>query len=335
MLPAVKESLGKYECHHRSKEFGDILVSVLQRLPQIFQTTQPCYVLSATGTGGLEAAIVNTLSTDRKALFINAGKFGERWGKIAKTFGIPFDEIVIPWGEDVDLNQVEDFLKKESYQALAWQACETSTGALLPTQALAKLCQTYDCLSVVDAITALGAAPLPMDNWRLDVVVGGSQKAFMIPTGMAFVALSEKAQNCESDIKSYYFNLKAERKANEGGKTRYSTPTQMIIALDLVFDEILGQGLPNYLQSIAERAEYFRKNVSLPLFPKVASPSLSCLQVPAGLTATALKNKVYDEGIMIVAGQDRIKDQVIRIGHMGAMTLEDLKQTAQAIEKHL
>ncbi len=336
MPEAVKKSLAEYECHHRSKEFGEILKRVLDQLPQVFQTKQPCYLLAATGTGGLEAAMVNTLKTDRKALFINAGKFGQRWGKIAKSFDIPFDEIEVQWGEDLNVGLVRERLKRGDYQAVAWQACETSTGALYPTQEIAKLCQEYDALSIVDGITALGAAPLPMDEWGLDVVVGGSQKAFMLPTGMAFVSLSEKAQARESDIKSYYFDLKAERKANASGKTRYSTPTQFVIGLDIVFEEILQKkGFQKHLQSIADRAELFRKNVSLDLFPKTPSPSLSCLRVPDGMKATDLKKKVDAEGFMIVAGQDQLKDTVIRVGHMGSMTDEDLVNTAKAIEKNL
>ncbi len=336
MSDDVKKSLTEIECHHRSEEFGEILQRVLDRLPQVFQTQQPVYLLAATGTGGLEAIMVNTLTTKKKALFINAGKFGERWGKIASSFGIPFDEIQVSWGEDVNLNQVLTRLQNDDYQALAWQACETSTGALLPTQELAQICQQQNVLSLVDGITALGAAPLPMDDWGLDAVVGGSQKAFMLPTGVAFVSLSEKAQSCKSDIKSYYFNLAAERKANASGKTRFSTPTQFVIGLDIVLQKMLIEvGFERHLHNIAERAAFFRKNVSLPLFPKTASPSLTCLQVPEGVSATDIKNKVNQEGYTIVAGQDQLKDRVLRVGHMGDMTQEDLLRTAKAIEKYL
>lgn len=336
MPEAVKQSLAEVECHHRSKEFGEILTRVFTRLPQVFQTKQHCYLLSCTGSGGLEAAVTNTLTRNRKALFINAGKFGERWGKIAKAFSIPFDELVFEWGEDIDLNQVREKLSQGDYQALAWQACETSSGALLPTKELAQICQEQNVLSLVDGITALGAAPLPMDEWGLDVVIGGSQKAFMLPTGMAFVALSERAESIQNDIPKYYFDLKAEKKSNLSGKTRYSTPTQFVIGLDIVLDEILNQvGLAEHLKEVARKAQVFRNHTSLPLFPITASPSLSCLKVPEGLKGTDIKNKVAQEGFVIVAGQDRLKDSVLRVGHMGAMTEQDLIDTAQAIEKHL
>jgi aspartate aminotransferase-like enzyme len=332
MSEAVKKSLSAFECHHRSAEFEEILQRVLSQLPKVFVTEQPAYALAATGTGGLEAAIVNTMTRDRKALFLNAGKFGERWGKIAKKMGVPFDEILVPWGQDINLAEVEDCLQKEDYQALAWQASETSTGALLPSRELAELGKKYDALTVVDAITALGAVPLPMDEWGLDVVVGGSQKALMLPTGMAFLALSEKAQKRNSDIPHYYFDLQAERQANLKGRTRYSTPTQFIIALDIVLQEVLKPSLQAYHQVIAERARVFREAAPLPVFPQTPSPSLSCLQVPEGVSAVALKEQVAAKGYLIVAGQDQLKDRVIRIGHMGDMSHEDLQQTARAIE---
>lgn len=335
LSPKVRAVLTDLECHHRSPEFQEVLVRVLKNLKSIFLTNQHCYLLAATGTGGLEAAMVNCLQSSKPSLFINGGKFGQRWGKIAKAYGIPFDEISLEWGRDVDLNQVEEMLKKTSYQALAWQACETSTGALLPSRALGELAKKYGVLSLVDGITALGATELPMDQWGLDVMVGGSQKAFMLPTGMSFIALSERAQQVDSDISSYYFDLKSEYTANQGGKTRYSTPTQFVLALDLILKDILDIGFQAHLDEIKKRAEIFRQATSLKLFPDTSSPSLSCLRVPQGIKATAIKNKVYEQGFIIVAGQDQLKEQVLRVGHMGAMTMEDLKKTAQTIEMFL
>ncbi len=332
----VRRSLMEIECHHRTKDFTDILNRVFENLPKVFQTKQHCYMLASTGTGAMEAAVVNTLCTDRKALFINAGKFGERWGKIFKAYGISFDEIQVEWGKDIDLNRVQDQLKQGDYQALAFQACETSTGALLPCQELGKICQDNSVLSIVDGITALGAVPLPMDEWGLDVVLGGSQKAFMLPTGMAFLSLSEKAEAVKSDLKSYYFNLKAEKAANLDGKTRYSTPTHFVIALDMVLNQMLFEvGLDKHLMNIQEKAQYFRDLISLPLFPETSSPSLTCMAVPEGVKASQVTKQVNEEGYVIMAGQDQLKDKVLRVGHMGDISKEDLQKTAQAIEKFL
>jgi len=331
----VKKSLHDYECHHRMAAFSEILVQVFADLKKVFQTERHCYVLASTGTGGLEAAFINTVSTQDKILYINAGKFGERWGKIATAFRVQADPVQVPWGQDVNLNQVEDLLKKGEYQGLAFQACETSTGALLPVQELCSLAQKYNVLSMVDAITALGAVDLPMDKWGIDVLIGGSQKAFMLPTGLSFLSLSKRAEQLQSDIPSFYFNLRAEKKQNEEGKTCWSTPTHPVLALSLVLDNILNKvGLFSFFSSIEERADHFRQQVGLPLFPQTSSPSLSCLKVPENVSAKQIVKKVYQDGYMIVAGQDQLEDKGLRVGHMGHMSLQDLTAVAKSIKTH-
>lgn len=332
----VKASLAEMECHHRTKEFVAIQNEVFEQLKKIFQTEQHCYMLACTGSGAMEAAVVNTLGTRDSLLFINAGKFGERWGKIAKAYKIPSQEIQFPWGKDIDLERVKKELATGKHTALAFQACETSSGALLPVKELAQLCRENNVLSIVDGITALGAVDLPMDAWGIDVMVGGSQKAFMLPTGMAFISLSQKAEKRESDIPCYYFNLKAEKKSNLDGKTRFSTPTHFILALNMVLDEILNKvGLKKHFQQIHDKAEYFREQVGLDLFPETSSPSLSCLKLPVGTTAKKIKSKVAEDGYIIMGGQDDMAELVLRVGHMGAISREDLKQTAESIKRHL
>ncbi len=332
----VKESLYHLECHHRSKPFQEVLIRCFDNMKKVFQTKNHCYLLPSTGSGGLEAAMINVLKEDQSTLFINAGKFGERWGKIAKVFGLPFDEIVVPWGEDIPLEKVRKKLSEKKYQALAFQACETSTGALLPVKELCQLAHDQGALTIVDGITALGAVDLPMDKLGIDVFIGGSQKAFMLPTGMAFLSLSEKAESIQNKIPKYYFDLKAEKKSNLEGKTRFSTPTHFILGLDLVLDDFLNKtGLENHFNEILEKADVFRKALPLELFPQTSSPSLSCLKVPGGVSAKAIKDKVFDEGYIIVAGQDQLADKVLRVGHMGGMTHNDLVNTAEAINKFL
>jgi aspartate aminotransferase-like enzyme len=332
----VKKSLQDYECHHRMQAFGDILLQVFNNLKNVFQTEQHCYLLACTGTGGLEATLVNTIKRSDHLLYINGGKFGERWGKLAQAYGVNSQSIQVPWGQDIDLNLVESHLKSGHYQALAFQACETSTGALLPVADLCALAKKYGALSLVDGITALGAMDLPMDRWGVDVLVGGSQKSFMLPTGLAFVSLSARAEAIQSDLPRFYFDLASEKKQNLLGKTNWSTPTQPVLALHLVLEYLIQQqGLQNYWQLIAQRAQYFRDQVGLPLFPQTSSPSLSCLRVPPSVSAKAVVKKIYEDGYMIVAGQDQLEDSVLRVGHMGDMSMEDLKQVAQLIKKHV
>ncbi|MCB0378989.1 MAG: alanine--glyoxylate aminotransferase family protein [Bdellovibrionales bacterium] len=332
---SVKYSLGHSECHHRTKEFEEVLARVFQNLKSVFQTQQHCYMLSSTGTGAMEAALVHCLSPGDKLLTINAGKFGERWGKIAKAYGFQCDDLDFPWGESLDLNKVEEALQK-GYKALAFQACETSTGSLLPSKDLAALANQYSALSICDGITALGAVDLPMDDWGLDVVVGGSQKAFMLPTGMSFISLSQKAEAVQSSTPKYYWDLLAEKKSNLSGQTRWSTPNHFVLALDIVLDYVLNEvGLKKHLQSIIDRAEFFRSQVKLELYPQNPSPSLSCLKTPAGVASGEWVKAIADQGYVIMGGQDQLKNKVLRIGHMGAMTKEDLQNTADLINKQL
>ena len=171
MPPEVYEALAAPMSHHRTPEFTELLKSCLDNLKQLFCTQQPVLIHTSTGSGAMESAIVNTLSSSDEVLVINAGKFGERWGKIAKAYGFQCDDLDFPWGESLDLNKVEEALQK-GYKALAFQACETSTGSLLPSKDLAALANQYSALSICDGITALGAVDLPMDDWGLDFVVG-------------------------------------------------------------------------------------------------------------------------------------------------------------------
>lgn len=332
----VQKAFSAYECHHRTPEFTEVLSQVFSDLKAVFQTTNHCYLLASTGTGALEASLVNCLGTDDHLLTINAGKFGERWKKLANAYGVPCTSLDFSWGEDIDVDRVRQELKKGNYTALAWQACETSTGALLPNQELVTLCKEVGVLSIVDAITALGAVDLPMDRWGIDVLVGGSQKAFMLPTGMSFISLSPLAESRQSDLPSFYFDLAAEKKANLSGKTRWSTPTHFVLGLHCVLDQILNQtGLSNHFTEIINRAELFRKEVGISLYPSTPSPSLSCLKMPENISGNKIKSLVAQEGWIIMGGQDQLDDKVLRVGHMGHISNADLVATAQAIKKHL
>lgn len=332
----VKKSFHELEAHHRSKEFVVILMDVFAKLKQVFQTEQHCFLLSCTGTGAMEAALVNHLNFGENLLVINSGKFGERWMKMGEAFGLKVKNLEFPWGEEVDLNLIEQEIKSGQYKAVAVQACETSTGALLPIQKIGEMTKDTKTLLIVDGITALGAVNIPMDDWHIDVLIGGSQKAFMLPTGMAFLSQSEKAQNKKSSLPKFYWDLSAEKKSNLDGKTRFSTPAHFILALNMVLEEVVNQyGVQGYFNEIQKRAELFRKEIHLNLFPQVASPSLSCMSVPERLSAKELVKKVSQEGITIMAGQDQLEDKVIRVGHMGAMTSDEILKTAKTINQFI
>jgi len=214
--------------HHRTPEFEAIVASVRDQLKQVWQTEQDVITLAASGTGAMEAAIVNTLSPGDVVLTVNGGKFGERWTKIGKTYGLEVEEIKVEWGRAVDPAQVEAALKRRpETRALLVQASETSTTVLHPIEPLARLTRERDTLLVVDGITAVGVTDMPMDRWGIDILVSGSQKAFMLPPGLAFIALSERAWTAQQTAKlpRFYFDLKRERDNLHKNTTAY-TPAE-------------------------------------------------------------------------------------------------------------
>lgn len=327
--------------HHRTTEFEVILDRVLNNLKKLFQTQQHCFVLASVGTGAMEAALLNTIEKGETVLVIDAGKFGNRWLELAKSFQLKPVHMQIPWGQDLDLNKVSEILKNHpQIRAILCQACETSTGAQLPVEALARFTRDTDRLVIVDAVTALGAYDVPMDRWGLDVVITGSQKALMLPTGLSLISLSEKAWSRAEKLgprQSFYFDLVGEKKANDSTQTRWSSAVSLIRALDVVLKYIETQGMQKHFAEIAHRAEHFRKEVlndSLKIFPQTPSPSLTALEMPKDIESQKVQKILQDQyKIIVMAGQDAYKNRLIRVGHMGAMSLDDLSKTAKALHQ--
>lgn len=338
----VLKELAQPVIHHRTVEFEAILVRTLKNLKQVFQTKNHCFILTATGTGAMEAALTNALPRNAKVISIIAGKFGQRWHEMAQTLGYRSVPIEVPWGEDLDL----DYFKKMLFahadaEAILCQACETSTGALLPVKELAAMTKKSKTLLICDAITGLGAFSLPMDDWGIDILIGGSQKALMLPTGLSLLSLSEKAWEKTKTVapqQTYYWNLVEEYNANQKMQTRFSSATTVIRGLDLVLQHMIKMGMQSWFDAHAERATHFRRlvlNPEITMFPETPSPSLSCLHVH-GADTTKLQTVLQDKyNVVVMGGQDQLKGKVLRVGHMGFMTNEDLTQTAQAIHSAL
>jgi aspartate aminotransferase-like enzyme len=323
--PEVRKTLALPMIHHRTPEFDQILGRVLKGIKKIFQTEEPVYLLTSTGSGGMEALLVNVLSPGDKVLAIVSGKFGERWAEMAKTFGAEVSIINVPWGEVFSLAEVSAHLQKNpDTRAVLCQACETSTAVAHPIQALGELVNKYsETLLLVDGITALGAYPLPMDAWHIDGLVGGSQKAFMLPTGMAFLAFSQKAASFFDKAKSprYYFDVRKEKKANAGGETFFSSNVALVRALDVVLDLITQKTLPKHFAEIKRRADFTRKfalQLGFSLYAKAPSDSVTALTVPPGFDGQKIRSFLEENyQITIMGGQDQAKGKIIRIGHMG------------------
>lgn len=350
----VLEALGKPVMHHRTPEFETLFASVQKDLRKVFQTEQPIILITGTGTTAMEAAFVNLFTREDKLLVINAGKFGERWTKIAKAYQVEVDEFFIgigspDLGEPLDLTKLEAFIQSKNKKptALLFQASETSTGIQLPTKEITALAHKYGMLAVCDGITACGIFDLPMDQWGMDVVLSASQKAFMLPPGLAFVAYSkrawEKAEQAKSHanaLPKFSLDLFKERALQAENQTAWTPATQLIQALRTSLDLMLKNGLSKLFEKNQLMAEEIRlgvKNLGLELLaPKTASQAVTAVKVPPGIDASELIKTLKNEhAIVIAGGQDVLKGKIFRLSHFGSITTFDRVRALQALASAL
>ena len=339
--PEVLLAMARPIIHHRAPEFATLFAQIRQDLKWLFQTEADVLTLVSSGTGAMEAAVSNFLSPGEKALFVNGGKFGERWGKLCKTFGVQATEIKVEWGEAVDPQVIAEALKQDpSIKAVYVQASETSTGVAHDTRAIAEIVRNREqTILVVDAITALGVFDLKTDAWGIDVLVAGSQKALMLPPGLAFISVSDKAWNLADKAKnaSFYFNLKKEREAQQKNQTAYTAGVSLMIGLKEVLTMLRAEGLGNVFSRHARMAQAMRegmKAAGLSLFPKQnPSDALTVVSTPDGVDGQAVyKNLREQYGITAVGGQDHLKGKIFRISHMGYIDTFDVIQALAATE---
>ena len=334
----VLEILGRPLEHHRTPSFVACLARVLTNLKPVFGTSRPVFIHASTGSGGMEAAIANILSPGDACIAVVSGKFGERWADMAEVYGARVLRIEVEWGKSVEPARVADALRAlPNAKAVLTQACETSTGALHPIREIARIVATSDALLMVDGITAVGAIEMPMDEWGIDVLVAGSQKAFMLPTGCAFTSFSEKAWRLVESARSprYYFDVRRELAANAGGDTYFSAPVGIIRALDWILQNPMSDGGARVrlrIEALARATRVGAAALGLAVFPESPSPSLSALRLPNGVDGQKLRADMESAyGVVAMGGQDRLKGKIIRIGHMGAITDGDLVSSLRAL----
>jgi aspartate aminotransferase-like enzyme len=311
--------------HHRSPEFEKLFAQVKEDIKYVFQTEKEVLILSCTGTGAMEASITNLFSAGDKVITVNAGKFGERWTKLSKAFGLKPVEILIERGQTLDVRKLSEVVAvNKDAKAILFQAHETSTGVVLPTQEIAKIAREANMLSLCDAITATGAFDLPMDEWGLDVVISGSQKAMMIPPGLAFIALSDKAWSATetSTIPHFYFDLKKERKAHASHQTAWTPAVSLIQGLKEALRLIHEEGLDNRFKRhhmLAKATRAGVKAMGLELLSEVPSPSVTAVRIPETLVNGKKIPSIMREkyGVTIAGGQDELTGKIIRISHFG------------------
>src|SRR5438034_105972 len=310
--------------HHRTPQFGAALAEVQEGLRELFGTAQDVLVLAASGTGAMEGSVANRLSPGDEVVVVNGGKFGERWTKICQAYGLTVRELVVEWGRAVRPEAVQAALDEHpKVRAVFAQASETSTCVLHPVPALAELTRRRDVLLVVDGITAVGVIDLPMDRLGIDVLVTGSQKALMLPPGLAFVALSERAWKAteRARLPRFYFDFRRERKGVAERSTAWTPAISLIYGLRAALRLLLDEGLPEVYArhdrlARATRAAAAALGLRL-LSADAPSPAATAICLPDGLDGSALFRYLRDRmRVTFAGGQDRLKGKVIRIAHL-------------------
>ncbi|MCH7949970.1 MAG: alanine--glyoxylate aminotransferase family protein [Candidatus Dadabacteria bacterium] len=330
--------------HHRTAEFEEIFAEVREGLKYIYDTKQEVFILAASGTGAMEASVANTLSTGDKVLVVNSGKFGERWGKICRAYGVEVQEIMVEWGKEVDPADIEKALNDDpSIKAVLTQASETSTGVKHPIKEIAEITNKRDgVIQIVDGITGVGVFEIEFDNWGIDVLVGGSQKAFMLPPGLSFAAMSEKAWKFyeTSDLPKFYFDFKPALKNAEKNTTTFTPAVTLIVGLAAVLKRFTAEGRENMHKRHARLALATReamKAIGLELFVQdTPSSALTTVIAPPEIGAAKVIAGLRDEfGITVAGGQDQAKGKIFRISHIGDIGKTDTLSIIAAIESVL
>ena len=329
--PRVLKALSEPIIHHRSQDFRNIFFDVREKLKRLFKTKQDVIVFASSGTGSMEAAVVNFFSKGDKVIVVNGGKFGERWTEICTTYGLEVEEIKVEWGYGVDPEDVRKALKKNGkVKGVLIQGCETSTGVEHPVKEVAKIVREErgdETLFVVDGITAVGVFDIDMDGWGVDILLTGSQKALMLPPGLSMISASERALKFmeKSDLPKYYFDLKREMKAQQEGETAFTPAISLIKglreSLTMILDE---EGLENVFERHKRLAAILRgmvEGMGLKIYAKRPAPGLTTIEIE---DAENIRKRMRELGAWVAGGQGKIKGKIIRIAHMGYYTEGDM-----------
>ncbi len=330
--------------HHRAPDFIPVFEEVREGLKWLYQTENDVLLLCSTGTGGMVGAVNNFFSPGEKVLTVNGGKFGERWTEICRTYGLDVREIEVEWGYAVKPEQVEEALKKEpDIKGVFVQASETSTGVYHDVKTLGEIVGRYeDTLFIVDAISGLVAHDLRTDEWGIDVMVGGSQKGVMLPPGLAFVSVSEKAWKKaeKSNCPKFYFDFLKERKKQKDNQTNFTSAVSLIIGLNEAIKLLKKEGLENVFARHARLAHATResmKAIGLELFAKESpSNSVTAIVAPEGIDGQKIYKTLREKyGVTAAGGQGKAKGKIFRIAHLGYADVFDVIVAVAAVEMAL
>jgi aspartate aminotransferase-like enzyme len=345
LLPAAQFAMAAADMHHRTPEFRALFEKVLKQAKVFVGTENDVLILSCSGTGAMEASVTNLTSPGDKVLVLTAGKFGERWVELVKAFGCVADVLEKPYGQSFTIDEVKAALKPE-HKAVFVQASETSTAASHDIEGIAKLLKGTETLLVVDAITGLGTQTIDVDAWGVDVLIGGSQKSLMIPPGLAYLSVSERAWKAMESSKNprFYFDLRKERKNQAKGETAYTPAVALIAAMGAAFDYIAGQGdgdlakgrvaLIHNAQVNAKATRAGLVALGFKLFaPDSPSAAATAVAVPAGMDSSDVVKTLKSRFKLVSAnGQGSMKGQIFRVAHLGFFDYLDTVSLLAAME---
>ena len=337
----ILEEMSRPMINHRGPEYKEMLLRVTDRLKDVFGTAGDVFILTASGTGAMEAAVVNTLSPGDKVLCASVGSFGDRFGEIAAIFGADVTMLTSPQGSSVDVDELRSALKaNSSYKAVLVTHNETSTGVTNDLEAIAGVVKgEFDKLLLVDGISSVCSLPLRAGEWGCDVVATASQKGWMLPPGLAFISFSDRAwkAHTESTMPSFYFDLARYKKYLEIGQPPYTPAVSVMFALDRALQQIADEGIEALYERHAYIGNFTReglKALGLEIVPDEAASSntVTAVWVPAGVDSAALIAALQSEHDIVVAGgQESLKGKIIRIGHMGRTTTDEIQDVLDAL----
>jgi aspartate aminotransferase-like enzyme len=344
LLPAAQNAIAAADMHHRTAEFREIFSRTLADLKTFIGTNNDVLILASSGTGAMEAAVSNLTSPGEKVLVLTAGKFGERWRDLAKAYNCEVDVLSVPYGQTFDLAEVK--AKLDGVGVVYMQATETSTGARHDVKAIASLLKGTDTLLVLDGITGLGTTHFEVDNWGIDILIGGSQKAVMIPPGLAYLSVSERAWKKMETARQprYYFDLRKERKSQTKGESAFTPAVALICGLAAALDYIrkagngnLADGRDALIHNAEASAAMVRAGVQalgLELFaPTCPSAAVTAVLAPKGVDSSAIVKEFRERFAMVMAnGQGEMKGKLFRIAHLGYYDYMDAIGVIGALE---
>ena len=316
----------KRTIHHRTGEFAGILKTLTAPLKKVFGTDGDVFILTSSGTGAMEAAVANFVSRDDEVLVLNIGAFGKRWVNILKIHGLNPEVIEYPWGKTFNLNEVREKIKNKTYKAVFCQLSETSTGTVNDIKSLGEILPE-ETLLIVDAVSGLLSDEFQMDNWKVDVCASGSQKGFMMPPGLAFIAVKKDLEYLKNPS-SFYFSLDSAKKSLNKGQTPWTPAVNLLYQLVKSLKMIEEEGTDNIMKRHKQLAKITRfavKEMGLELFSSSPSNGVTAVKVPDGIDGTLMLENISNKyGVRFANGQREYKGKIFRVAHMGYVNVPDV-----------